>query len=53
MALTEAKTFAHPNEMPAALEARGGGGGYEGQLNIKSATKLVFNSIQSTLFKHG
>ena len=24
MALTEAKTFAHPNEMPAALEARGG-----------------------------
>ena len=52
MALTEAKTFAHPNEMPAALEARGGGG-YEGQLNIKSATKLVFNSIQSTLFKHG
>ena len=23
MALTEAKTFAHPNEMPAALEARG------------------------------
>ena len=27
MALTEAKTFAHPNEMPAALEARWGGGG--------------------------
>ena len=27
MALTQAKTFAHPNETPAALEARGGGGG--------------------------
>ena len=25
MALTEAKTFAHPNEMPAALEVRGVG----------------------------
>ena len=27
MALTQAKTFAHPNETPAALEARGGGWG--------------------------
>ena len=50
MALTQAKTFAHPNETPAAL---GWGRCYEGQPNIKSATKLVFNSIQSTLFKHG
>ena len=44
MALTEAKTFAHPNEMPAALEALGRGGGIKDNQILKVQPNLF--SIQ-------